>query len=276
MSSASSIDGPQARSSRRRDGSRTGRPRTRSRNAAAPARSAPAARRCARPACRSPSGPASGSTPDRPRGTAASADRAAAARPQPPQSASGRTRKTVLRREPELVIAAELSTIHPMPAPCRAPPPRPRPTRTPRSPARLNAAANETEQLLDRLLAAAPAEDEIARPHRIIEAMRYTSLGGGKRLRPFLTVETAALFGVKREQALMAGAAIELRALLFAGARRPAGDGRRRSAPRPADRAQEIRRGDRDPRRRRAADLRLRRAGAGRRPIPMPRCGSRW
>ncbi len=40
--------------------------------------------------------------------------------------------------------------------------------------------------------------------------MRYTSLGGGKRLRPFLTVETAALFGVQREQALMAGAAIEL------------------------------------------------------------------
>jgi farnesyl diphosphate synthase len=40
--------------------------------------------------------------------------------------------------------------------------------------------------------------------------MRYTSLGGGKRLRPFLTVEAAALFGVKREQALMAGAAIEL------------------------------------------------------------------
>jgi farnesyl diphosphate synthase len=40
--------------------------------------------------------------------------------------------------------------------------------------------------------------------------MRYSSLGGGKRLRPFLTVETAALFGVKRQRALMAGAAIEL------------------------------------------------------------------
>jgi farnesyl diphosphate synthase len=75
---------------------------------------------------------------------------------------------------------------------------------------RLNAAAAETEQLLDRLLTAAPAESEIARPQRIVEAMRYTSLGGGKRLRPFLTIETAALFGVKREHALMAGAAIEL------------------------------------------------------------------
>ena len=75
---------------------------------------------------------------------------------------------------------------------------------------RLNAAAAETEQLLDRLLTTAPAEEEIARPPRITEAMRYSSLGGGKRLRPFLAVETAALFGVKREQALMAGAAIEL------------------------------------------------------------------
>jgi farnesyl diphosphate synthase len=76
--------------------------------------------------------------------------------------------------------------------------------------ARLNAAATETEHLLDRLLAVKPAEGEIARPQRIIESMRYSSLGGGKRLRPFLTIETAALFGVKRQHALMAGAAIEL------------------------------------------------------------------
>ena len=69
---------------------------------------------------------------------------------------------------------------------------------------RLNAAAAETEQLLGRLLAAAPVEGEIARPHRVVEAMRYTSLGGGKRLRPFLAIETAALFGVPRSQALMA------------------------------------------------------------------------
>jgi farnesyl diphosphate synthase len=75
---------------------------------------------------------------------------------------------------------------------------------------RLNAAAAETEQLLDQLLTAAPAEGEIARPPRVTEAMRYSSLAGGKRLRPFLAVETAALFGVKRQRALMAGAAIEL------------------------------------------------------------------
>ena len=76
--------------------------------------------------------------------------------------------------------------------------------------ARLNAAANDTEHLLDHLLGKSLADGEIARPHRVVEAMRYTSLGGGKRLRPFLTVETAALFGVGREHALMAGAAIEL------------------------------------------------------------------
>jgi farnesyl diphosphate synthase len=76
--------------------------------------------------------------------------------------------------------------------------------------ARLNAAASETEHLLDRLLGKTLPEGEIARPQRILEAMRYTSLGGGKRLRPFLTIETAALFGVPRERALMAGAAIEL------------------------------------------------------------------
>src|SRR5262245_9958786 len=75
---------------------------------------------------------------------------------------------------------------------------------------RLNAAATETEHLLDRLLSKTRADGEITRPHRVIEAMRYASLGGGKRLRPFLTVETAALFGVRRSHALMAGAAIEL------------------------------------------------------------------
>ena len=44
---------------------------------------------------------------------------------------------------------------------------------------------------------------------RLIEAMRYSSLGGGKRLRPFLVVESAAVFGVAREAALLAGAALE-------------------------------------------------------------------
>jgi farnesyl diphosphate synthase len=51
--------------------------------------------------------------------------------------------------------------------------------------------------------------DEIARPKRLMDAMRYSSLGGGKRLRPFLVVESAAVFGVDRNAALLAGAALE-------------------------------------------------------------------
>jgi hypothetical protein len=75
--------------------------------------------------------------------------------------------------------------------------------------ARLDAVAAETEALLDRLLTAAPAPGELARPARLIEAMRYASLGGGKRFRPFLVVESASLFRVPRHNALMAGAALE-------------------------------------------------------------------
>src|SRR3984885_1771380 len=74
---------------------------------------------------------------------------------------------------------------------------------------RLDAVAAETETLLDRLLATGPAAGELSRPARLIEAMRYSSLGGGKRFRPFLVVESAALFDVPRGNALMAGAALE-------------------------------------------------------------------
>ena len=75
--------------------------------------------------------------------------------------------------------------------------------------ARLDAVAADTEALLDRLLAATPADGELSRPARLIEAMRYSSLGGGKRFRPFLVVESASLFDVPRQNALMAGAALE-------------------------------------------------------------------
>jgi farnesyl diphosphate synthase len=74
---------------------------------------------------------------------------------------------------------------------------------------RLNAVAADTETLLDRLLGAAPIDGERDRPNRLLAAIRYASLGGGKRFRPFLVVESAALFGVARERALMAGAALE-------------------------------------------------------------------
>ena len=73
----------------------------------------------------------------------------------------------------------------------------------------LNAVAQETDALLDHLLAAVPVEQELVRPKRLLEAIRYATLGAGKRFRPFLVVESAALFGVPRARALAVGAALE-------------------------------------------------------------------
>ncbi len=75
--------------------------------------------------------------------------------------------------------------------------------------ARLSEVAALTETLLDRLLDPGPVAGERTRPVRLLEAMRYASLGGGKRFRPFLVVESAALFAVPQEQSLMAAAALE-------------------------------------------------------------------
>ncbi|MEM1051486.1 MAG: polyprenyl synthetase family protein [Pseudomonadota bacterium] len=44
---------------------------------------------------------------------------------------------------------------------------------------------------------------------RLVEAMRYAAIGGGKRVRPLLLVTTAELFGVDRTAALRAGTAVE-------------------------------------------------------------------
>src|SRR3974390_2022714 len=74
---------------------------------------------------------------------------------------------------------------------------------------RLDAVAKDTDALLNAFLSASPIAGELARPTRILEAMRYSSLGGGKRFRPFLVVESATLFRVPRHNALMAGAALE-------------------------------------------------------------------
>src|SRR5579871_5645864 len=75
--------------------------------------------------------------------------------------------------------------------------------------ARLAEAATATERTLDALLSASPATDEIARPGRLIEAMRYATLGGGKRLRAFLVIETARTLGRTDEAPVRAGAAVE-------------------------------------------------------------------
>ena len=74
---------------------------------------------------------------------------------------------------------------------------------------RLDKTADETETVLMGLLSDSLPPDEIARPKRLMDAMRYSSLGGGKRLRPFLVAESAAVFGVARDASLLAGAALE-------------------------------------------------------------------
>ena len=44
---------------------------------------------------------------------------------------------------------------------------------------------------------------------RLVESMRYATIGGGKRVRPLLVVSTAEMYGVDRDAALRAGAAVE-------------------------------------------------------------------
>ena len=65
------------------------------------------------------------------------------------------------------------------------------------------------ESELEILLSLEPKPGEQARPRRLIEAMRYATLGGGKRLRPFLTVETARALARTDNGPRRAGAAIE-------------------------------------------------------------------
>jgi len=54
-----------------------------------------------------------------------------------------------------------------------------------------------------------PTSESTLKEETIIEAMRYSALGGGKRLRPFLTVSASGLFGVSLESALETASAIE-------------------------------------------------------------------
>ena len=64
--------------------------------------------------------------------------------------------------------------------------------------------ASNVEAVLDSIL-----DSDGAPEHRIYEAMRYTTLGGGKRLRPFLVEQSATLFDVSEINALRTGAALE-------------------------------------------------------------------
>ena len=78
----------------------------------------------------------------------------------------------------------------------------------------LNDAMQETATLveteLSRLLKLDKPEKADESEDILINAMRHGSLNGGKRLRPFLLMETAKLFGVGEHSALRAAVALEM------------------------------------------------------------------
>ena len=72
-------------------------------------------------------------------------------------------------------------------------------------PRALEEAASLTDATLERLLVVPPGLEA-----RVYEAMRYSALAPGKRLRPFLVFAGSNLFGVARRCALQVAAAIEM------------------------------------------------------------------
>jgi farnesyl diphosphate synthase len=96
-------------------------------------------------------------------------------------------------------------------------------------PSNLQDALQETSELLDEkmgMLLGIPESDDdnviqlkpceikktksmVSGEDKVLEAMRYSALSGGKRLRPFLTMSAANLFGVSREAALYVASAVE-------------------------------------------------------------------
>jgi len=71
--------------------------------------------------------------------------------------------------------------------------------------AELERVAGAVEERLDRLLPPSQAHG----PAGLGQAMRYAVLGGGKRLRPFLLIESARLFDVGENHSLPAACALE-------------------------------------------------------------------
>jgi farnesyl diphosphate synthase len=69
----------------------------------------------------------------------------------------------------------------------------------------LDEAAKLTDATLERLLVVPPGLEA-----RVYDAMRYSALAPGKRLRPFLVLASAGLFAVARRCALQVAAAIEM------------------------------------------------------------------
>ena len=69
----------------------------------------------------------------------------------------------------------------------------------------LAAAAAEVERALDELLTIPEGAEA-----RVVEAMRYAVLGGGKRRRAVMVMETATMFGVDRRCSARVAASVEM------------------------------------------------------------------
>ena len=69
---------------------------------------------------------------------------------------------------------------------------------------RVTETADRVTVALDQLLPRVQGPES-----RLMSAMRYAALGGGKRMRPFLVLETGRLFGVDERALLRAAAAVE-------------------------------------------------------------------
>ena len=65
--------------------------------------------------------------------------------------------------------------------------------------------AKAVNEVLDELLEVGDGPEA-----RVVEAMRYSALSGGKRIRPFLVTASSDLFNVDKPSALRAAAAIEM------------------------------------------------------------------
>src|SRR5262245_31578620 len=74
----------------------------------------------------------------------------------------------------------------------------------------LAACADETEAGLTALLESETRYGPGEPPGRLLDAMRHGTLGGGKRLRPLLVRQAAAVFGIDPRRARATGLAVEL------------------------------------------------------------------
>jgi farnesyl diphosphate synthase len=71
--------------------------------------------------------------------------------------------------------------------------------------AALSENARDVDRVLDQLL-----PERIDPEGRLMQAVRYSTLSGGKRIRPFLVMSSSALFGVSKPFALRVAASIEM------------------------------------------------------------------